>query len=326
MRIAMITTWKPARCGVATYSENLCEALSERGVEIDVVRMNRLGIKEPPYLEYLAKKIPEDVDLCHVQHEYGLFQSLEKHFYTTYRALHTVPLVTTMHSAGFFFQIDMTVFMHSDAIIVHNQFMADQLPFKSVIIPHGVPKIETLPREEAKEKLGIDPEVKTVGFFGFISPNKNVEDLLRACHGTDVTCILAGGFPVDRETTYMRFLRQLAPPNTVFTGYVKDEELPAVLGAMDVVVHPGKVVTESGSILTAIGAGKPVIMRDLGAHKDKPGLRFKNVHDLRFLITRVLGDEKLMKSMEKHSQRYAEANSWDKIAEKHIELYRQLTR
>ena len=69
LKIAMITPFAQ-RCGIASYSRDLCNALAEQGVDVYIVRAPRLGIKNAELLNDVADRVPFDkVDLIHVQHE-----------------------------------------------------------------------------------------------------------------------------------------------------------------------------------------------------------------------------------------------------------------
>jgi len=100
----MITPWKK-RCGIYTYSRDLVDALARAGVDVYVVPLPRFGSKTAEIMENVASKVPfDDVDLIHVQHEYGLYVNLENIFYRTLKQFGK-PIVTTMHAVGNF-QLD----------------------------------------------------------------------------------------------------------------------------------------------------------------------------------------------------------------------------
>jgi len=72
MRIAMITP-HGVKCGIFSYSRDLSEALAKKGVEVCIIRLPRFGRKTQQIIQRMVEQIPvQDVDLIHVQHEYGL--------------------------------------------------------------------------------------------------------------------------------------------------------------------------------------------------------------------------------------------------------------
>ncbi|GAH01834.1 unnamed protein product, partial [marine sediment metagenome] len=170
MRIAMITP-HGVKCGIFSYSRDLSEALAEKGVEVYIIRLPRFGRKTPRILQQVVDQIPvQDVDLIHVQHEYGLYTNLEGSFYGGLKRL-GMKIVSTMHAVGNL-PVDRFVANTSDKVIVHNKFCKRRFRFDSEIIPHGCKPSETMPKKEAMKFLGIDERVPLVGYCGFISVYK----------------------------------------------------------------------------------------------------------------------------------------------------------
>ncbi len=65
LSVALITPWK-VRCGIATYSEHLANALAKQGVDIYIIRLPRFGTKTPGLLQNVVDKIPVGkVDIIH---------------------------------------------------------------------------------------------------------------------------------------------------------------------------------------------------------------------------------------------------------------------
>ncbi|RLE83683.1 MAG: hypothetical protein DRJ67_11785, partial [Thermoprotei archaeon] len=124
LKIAMVTPWgRKTRCGIRTYSEKLSLALSRLDVDVYIVRLHRLGVKDKEYFEWLATSRIPDVDIIHIQHEYGLYNYCEDVFYSILREAWGKPIVTTLHGPGGF-QQDEAIARYSDAVIVHNRWQA----------------------------------------------------------------------------------------------------------------------------------------------------------------------------------------------------------
>jgi len=334
LSVALITSWK-VRCGVATYSEHLADALAKQGADIYIVRLPRFGTKTPGLLQNVVDKIPVDkVSIIEVQHEYGLYQGLEAGFYAALKRLGK-PVVTTMHATGKW-DVDGFIAEMSDRVIVHNAFMAKRFghPDKTVIIPHGcVDPVECPPPEECKKALGIDPRVPLVGYVGFISTYKGLETLIEAMKEVkNVALLIGGGWHAGPDTQYIAQLKQLSlkelPGRCQWIGYVPDERLPTVYGAMSIVCYPSRWITESGALLMALSHGKAVIASRLPpvVEKEKVGAltTFRDLKDLRKKIRRLLRDEELRRSLEKGARNYAESVSWPRVASKHLSLYRDI--
>jgi len=332
LKIAVISTWK-TRCGIATYSEALCHALANLGVEIYVVRFPRFGRKSSETMRDIAERVPRDkVSLIHLQNEYGLFQGFDIDLYKYLQALGK-PLVTTMHAVGHI-QFDPAVYQLSSKVIVHNKYCARQFRFPSVIIPHGVKIVDCPPMEECKKAWGIDARMKIVGYCGFIAPNKGIEMLLEAVAKLEnVGLLIAGGWHTSgADTQYVNDLKQasfsLLPNRCQWIGYVPDDKLKIAYGAMDMVAYPSLSMTESGALLTALGHGKAVVASDLPPVREKKELgaltTFTNIEDMTTKIKQIFEDAELRQKLEEGAKAYTESVSWDKVAQKHIELYESI--
>jgi len=297
------------------------------------VRVSRFGKKTPELLQNVVETIPIDkVDLIHCQHEYGIYQQLERGFYLALKSIHK-PIVTTMHATGVSPQTDNGIATTSDRVIVHNEYCAQRFGYPVTVIPHGAFPSETLPSDEAKKSLGIDARMPIVGYCGFISSYKGLERVIEAMMKVPKAALLiAGGWHIQEETEYITRLKETSlevlPKRCQWLGYVPDEQLPTAYGAMDIVVYPSRFATESGALIMALSYGKAVLASNLPPFREKEKLgalmTFKDVKDLRRKIKRLLKDEKLRRSLEEGARKYVESTSWNIVAKRHIELYQNL--
>jgi glycosyltransferase involved in cell wall biosynthesis len=187
--------------------------------------------------------------------------------------------------------------------------------------------------DECKRALGIDPRIPVVGYQGFISPPKGVEQLIEAMVDVrEAALLVGGGWFVGEETQYLMSLKQwslnVLKGRCQWLGYVPDETLATVYGAMNVFVYPSRFATESGALLTALSHGKAVIASNVPPFKEKEKLgalmTFKDVEDLKRKIKRLLRDEVLRHRLEEGARKFAEQNSWAPVAEKHLSLYQHI--
>ena len=332
VKVAMITSWM-VKCGIFTYTENLVHALADLDVESYIVRLPRFGQKTPEMLQNIVDSIPVDkIDLIHVEHEYGLYQGLEGGFYAALKRLGK-PIITTMHAIGIRWDVDRVIASTSDKVIVHNEFCARRFGFPSVVIPHGTKPCEIPSAEEAKRSLGIDPRAPIVGYCGFISEYKGLEVLFEAMLKVPkVAVLIGGGWFAGPGTVYSENLKQKSlaalPGRCQWLGYVADEKLATVYGAMDLVVYPSRFATESGALLMALSHGKAVLASRLPPFKEKEKqgalMTFKDVTDLRRKIKRLLKDKELRSKLEEGARRYAKLVQWSEVAKRHVDLYKQI--
>jgi glycosyltransferase involved in cell wall biosynthesis len=240
-----------------------------------------------------------------------------------------------MHAVGSY-AIDKLVGDVSDKVIVHNDFCARHFQGDSqkvVVIPHGCEPTQTPPLDECKRALGIDPRIPVVGYQGFISPTKGVEQLIQAMIDVkEAALLVGGGWVVGEETQYIMSLKQwsleVLRGRCKWLGYVPDERLPTVYGSMDLLCYPSRWATESGALLTALSHGKATIASNVPPFKEKEKLgalmTFKDVEDLKRKIKRLLKDEALRHRLEEGAKAYASKNSWSATASKHLSLYKHI--
>lgn len=318
------------RCGIATYSEYLCQALGKLGVEVYGVKLPRFGDKTPELLQNVVDKIPRDVDCIHVQHEVGLYQFLEPSFYAGLKLLGK-PVVTTIHAPGF--KGDFAIKEGSNAVIVHNDFCAKRFDGESVVIPHGTSVFDTPKIEDCKKSYGVDSRIPVVGYLGFIAPQKGLEILISAMTKIDnVALLICGGWHLGEGNSYIYGLKEktlkLLPGRCQWTGFVPDDQLSTAYGAMDILVYPSSYATESGGLLLGLSHGKAVIAS--GAipfeEKEQQGalITFYSVDDLTKKIKAVLSSADLKHKLEDGAKKFAYKNRWEVVAQKHIDLYNKV--
>lgn len=331
IRLGLVTPWA-CKCGIYTYSKDLASALADQNVEVFIVRLSRFGQKTPELIQDTAERVPfKNIDLVHVQHEYGLYQNLEQVFYSHLRR-GAKPIVTTMHAVGSW-DTDTMIAGISAKVIVHNKFCLSRFPFENtVIIPHGGTPMEATPREQAKSAMGIDPRLPIVGYLGFISNYKGLESLIQAMTKIKAGLLICGGWHIEtKENEYIARLKdwadKLLPNRIKWTGFVSDEKLADAYGAMDVLVYPARFATESGALTHALSYGKAIIASNLEPFKEKePALMtFKDVEDLTQKIQLLLDNKSQREELEQQAREYAQNIAWSpNIAQKHINLYKEL--
>lgn len=332
MKIALCTSFG-VRCGIATYSKALAEALANLGHEVYIVRLIRFGRRSQEYMRNLAYSFPEDADIIVISHEYGLFQELDGVFYPELRMRwRDKPIVTIMHSAGNF-NLDPVIVGNSDAVVTHNEFCSRRLGFPNTIIAHGCKPAVCPPREQAKKSLGVNPQIPLVGYLGFISPYKGLEMLIEAvARIPECALLMAGGWHTGESTEYINRLKQTTlerlQGRCQWTGYVRDEELAKVYGALDILIYPSRFATESGALLMGLSHGCATLASSIPPFKEKEKkgalMTFKDVDDLRRKIRRLLRDESLSNELREGAKAWAYENCWEIIAKRHISLYEEV--
>lgn len=207
-RIAIIGNYLPRQCGIATFTTDLCDAVSnEYGTE----RLFALPVNDPDseygYPERVRFELTEEelpsyeraaeflnftnVDLVCVQHEYGIFGGAAgSHILELLRNLR-MPIVTTLHTVlrdpnPDQHRVMVELAELSDRLIVmsqhSSQFLREifQVPASKIdVIPHGVPNLAFVDPNFYKDRFGVGGK-SVLLTFGLLSPNKGVENVIQA--------------------------------------------------------------------------------------------------------------------------------------------------
>lgn len=212
MKIAYISTYPPRECGLATFNQNLVNALSlNPSYEADgsfVVAMNesdnldehtypnevKFVIRQQNQQDYIgaAEFINNsDVDTCIIEHEFGIYGGNSGVFLLSLINRLKKPFITILHTVlkePNFMQhtIIKEIARKTSKIVVMSKkavlFLTSiyQIPQSSIqLIEHGVPDLEpSLNNAVANSELFNNRKVLFT--FGLISRNKGLETMIKA--------------------------------------------------------------------------------------------------------------------------------------------------
>jgi len=206
LAVAILSTYPPRECGIATFSRDLVTSLQPTGIQPLVVAMNEEGVDRqygPEVIYAIQEDRIEDyrraahalnrsgVDVVNVQHEFGIFGGEWGEYVLEFVQHLALPLVVTLHTVlsdppAQARRILRTLCQRADGIVVLSPSAVDLLeerygiPSGRVrVIWHGVPTVDFVPREQAKAKLELQGRL-VLTTFGLVSPGKGIEDVLDA--------------------------------------------------------------------------------------------------------------------------------------------------
>lgn len=206
--------------------------------------------------------------------------------------------------------------------------------FKSRIytLPNGIdPDTEGELRPEfVREKHGISEDEKMLLYFGRLSIEKRVEDLIRAMQhlGKDKKLVICGKGP------YKERLEELAKDidgEIIFTGYVSEELKGSYYNAADVFVFPSVGDTQGIVLLEAMKYGSPIVSVNaqgiIDLVKDgENGLLAspQDPEDLAINIEKLAGGAKLQKKFVEKSKEVLYEYSWENATDKLEGIYERV--
>ena len=207
-RIAVVGNYLPRRCGIATFTTDLCDAIhAEFGAtELLALPVNDTeeGYTYPARVRFALSQDNLDsyrhaadflnfsnIDLVCLQHEYGIFGGRAGgHILELLRRLE-MPFATTLHTVLRDPNPDERAVMQeiatlSDRLIVMSQQSVDILqevfnvPIDKIdLIPHGIPDLPFTDPNFYKDGLGTEGK-DVLLTFGLLSPNKGIENVIQA--------------------------------------------------------------------------------------------------------------------------------------------------
>lgn len=212
------------------------------------------------------------------------------------------------------------------------------------VIPFGinnaVPNTDLTPAE-AKRRLGIGGEERTVLFFGRIAPYKGLEYLLSAfekilSNHPNYRLIIAGE-PMQGYEKYWNEILQTINRGDIRDRiirkfeFIPDEDAELYFKAADVLVMPYKNIFQSGVLFLGYSFGTPVIAADVGSLGEdiiegRTGFLYKpgDSSDLASVMEAYFGSD-LYKTLDKRRQEirdYAHAqHSWDVVGKLTRDVY-----
>lgn len=287
---AMVSTYPPTQCGIATFAAALSGGLYEYGDDVGIVRVGADG--EAPAKIVVAELNNQDqlemidamdalnrADVVIVQHEYGIYDGpdgesivevLENINRPTIVVAHTVLEHPTPHQRS----VLEAVVRAADAVVVMTEAGRVRLctgfdvdARKISVIPHGAAVSDAVRLEDSKER----PKLLTWGLLG---PGKGIEWAIDALAMVDdirprPQYIVAGKtHPKVKEyegDVYRDMLMQRAKDRRV--DVVFDDKYRTVAALSQLISESTMVIlpydspdqVTSGVLVDAIAAGRPVI-------------------------------------------------------------------
>ncbi len=207
-RIAVIGNYLPRQCGIATFTTDLCAAISGEYGDTRLLALpvndTAEGYDYPPRVRWSVAQDEvksyqdaaeflnfNNIDMVCLQHEYGIFGGpAGSHILHLLRGL-KMPVVTTLHTVlrepnPEQLRVMEEIAELSDRLIVmselSSQFLQEifKVPGSKIdMVPHGVPDLPFLDPNFYKDRFGVEGKAVLLT-FGLLSPNKGIENVIQA--------------------------------------------------------------------------------------------------------------------------------------------------
>ena len=207
-RIAFLGDYLPRLCGIATFTHDLCEAVSAAAADsecfVGAVNDRVEGYAYPPRVRF--ELLEKDLDsyrraadflnfnnagvLC-VQHEFGIYGGpAGSHLLALLKEVR-MPVVTTLHTVlrdpnAVQRRVMEELAVRSDRLVVMARKGAEILretygvpDAKIDVIPHGIPDMAFADSGISKAQFGVEGR-KVLLTFGLLGPGKGIEQVIEA--------------------------------------------------------------------------------------------------------------------------------------------------
>jgi glycosyltransferase involved in cell wall biosynthesis len=308
------------------------------------VRIKELGIRNPliriPVL--LARETRRDaLDVLHVQF--------------VAPPIHRGKLVATIHDLGFldiprtfsrFFVLRSRILVRrtarrADRIITGSSYSRDHIvraygirPEKIAVVPYGISERFGAPLDESEiEKTLARLRIRRPYLLsvGRLNPRKNLAALLRAFielksrRGLPHTLVVAGRKDFGTESIY-REAHGAGPGDVVFTGYIPEDDLPALYRAADIFIYPSLFEGVGLPVLEAMASGVPVITSNTTSLPEIAGgaaliIDPENGPEISEAIGRFLDDQAFRENAIRRGLARATEFTWERSARETLAVY-----
>lgn len=205
-RLALVGNALPRKCGLATFTSHVAEALARRyqaltvdhyamddGTGVDYpATIRTIDADEPGAYRAAARRMDGDgVEAIWLQHEYGIFGGEAGRNILAMLESSDLPLVVTLHTvleqpSDAQRSVLHRILERADHVIVMAGRGADILtrwhgvpPHRISVIPHGAPHRPLIDPDTLKAQFGWAGR-QVVMTFGLLSPDKGIADMIEA--------------------------------------------------------------------------------------------------------------------------------------------------
>lgn len=364
-RIAMVSTYPPTQCGIATFAESLSRSLAQSGASVEIVDLPN-GPESAAHEAVLHRhRGPQDLavttcllesfDAVILQHEFGIWDGEDGRGIVDLIGSLSVPVITVLHTVpaiatGGQRRALQQILDLTDAVVVlshsaYRRLVRDFVvrPDTLTMIPHGATALWHLRRDTGD--VGT-PRVLTWGLLG---QGKGLEWGIRAMRvlrdrGLEAEYVIAGAtHPQVRRAEgeiYRQGLIELAERLGVLAqvhmteDYLTADGLASLMREATAFLLPydSRDQITSGVLVEAVAAGGPVVATRFPHATELLGTGAGILVDhqdplaIADALERILQDGEASRRMRERSRALAAELAWNRVGEDYLALADRLWR
>lgn len=206
-------------------------------------------------------------------------------------------------------------------VITHYGIPADHISVITPAVDHSV--FYKRPAHEVnrvKQKYGVNGNY--VLYLGTVEPRKNIMGIIRAYAALPAEArstyklVLAGGKGWSNQDVQEE-VKKLPQEQVIFTGYVADEDVPALYSGASVFLYPSIFEGWGMQVVEAMACGAPVITANNSSLPEAGGKAARyvdayNQSSINQTVLEVVQDENLRKQMSIDGIAHSKRFSWEK--------------
>lgn len=369
--MALLGTYAPRQCGIATFTKDLRDALAEE-LPAGATRVLAMddALHDYDYPSEVHFQIPQhkqsayrppaemlninEIDVCLIQHEYGIFGGNDGSHVLDFARDLRMPIITTLHtilpdpSPGQR-SVLREMIRISDRVVVMSRSAERILgevygakPSRIAYIPHGIPDVPFVDPNYYKDQFDVEGR-RVILTFGLLGPGKGIEVAIKAMkkvveqHPDAIYFILGATHPhvLRREgnayrDSLLQMVEDLGLENNIafHNRYVSLAELVRYIGVADIYVtpYPNPQQITSGTLAYALGAGKPVVStpylyaKEMLADGRGRLFDFNDSDSLATQLNDLLSNETERHAIRKRAYMHGRPMVWKNVARTYIEL------
>ena len=299
LNIAFLSTIPPRECGIATFTQDLIDAIDANGVvNTNVIAINNATQRDysnkviyeinqndqKDYIELAHKLNNSNIDILVIEHEYGIYGGDHGDYILDLVNNINIPVITTLHTIltepnDKQKSIIKALGDKSAKIITMAKNTSKLLEtvygvpaYKIEVIHHGVPVKLVPTRQSLKNKFGYGHK-QLISTFGLLSSGKGIEYAIEALSkivtidNNILYLILGKTHPDQKNEAYREKLEALVrehhlEENVKFVNkYLTKGEIIEYLQMSDIYMTPylSKDQAVSGTLAYAVGYGRAII-------------------------------------------------------------------